>query len=559
MGDDLAELPGQHQEGTGGVAVVVHADVLTRCPAQKPSLVEAVAEEPDVMPPLCVDPGVRRPAIAGCDAGGDVRQLVYVEYFYLIDGVTIDRFRPCVQAIRERLPHKERVSSPPHPPTVAVVGGGCSGVLAAVHLLTHSDGRCRVVLIERDAELGGGVAYGTDAPWHMLNAPARAMSAFPGDAHDFTRWAAAVQLTATPNSFLPRRLYRLYLQATLAGAEQESPSPPFRLRARVTAVHPRTHGVIVGLDDGGHVEADRAVLALGNLPPADPHPALARAGPRYVRDPWAPRALAGIDHDEPVLLVGSGLTAVDVALTLARRGHGGPIDAVSRHGLLPRRHAPWPQPPTPAPAVRPRPGLTTRALLRAVVQAVRDAEENGDDWRPVIDGLRPVTPALWCSLSERERRRFLRRAARLWEVHRHRMAPAVASSVDALIAEGRLVVRSGAVNSVAVDAGALRVSMGGAGSRIVDLRVGHVVNCTGPSTNVAATSDPLLRSLLASGAARSDPLGLGFDVSDDGSLIDADGTPSPVLSTLGPLRRGRLWATTAVPEIRDQACALATR
>jgi uncharacterized NAD(P)/FAD-binding protein YdhS len=99
----------------------------------------------------------------------------------------------------------------------------------------------------------------------------------------------------------------------------------------------------------------------------------------------------------------------------------------------------------------------------------------------------------------------------------------------------------------------------GAGSRVVDLRVGHVVSCTGPSTNVAATSDPLLRSLLASGVVRSDPLGLGLDVGDDGSLIDADGTPSPVLSTLGPLRRGRLWETTAVPEIRDQACALATR
>jgi uncharacterized NAD(P)/FAD-binding protein YdhS len=41
--------------------------------------------------------------------------------------------------------------------------------LAAVHLLTHSDGRWRIVLIERDAELGGGVAYGTDATWHMLD------------------------------------------------------------------------------------------------------------------------------------------------------------------------------------------------------------------------------------------------------------------------------------------------------------------------------------------------------------------------------------------------------
>jgi len=442
--------------------------------------------------------------------------------------------------------------------TVAVVGGGCSGVLAAVHLLTHSDGRSRVVLIERDAEVGAGVAYGTDAPWHTLNTTASVMSAYPGDPDDFTRWASRMHLTATANSYLPRRLYRLYLQATLADADRASGSALFRLRARVTAVHPRGAGAIVGLDDGGHVEADRVVLALGNLPPRDPVDTLGTIGPRYVRDPWAPRALAGVDHDEPVLLIGSGLTAVDVALTLAGRGHRGPIDAVSRHGLLPRAHAPWPVEPTPVPAIQARPGLTAKALLRAVVKAARAADAGGGDWRAVVDGLRPTTQTLWRALSPAERRRFLRRAARLWEVHRHRMAPSVAASVDGLRASGRLVVRSGAIASVAPDGGAVRVGIRQTGGVVRELRVGHVVNCTGPSTDVAASDDPLLRSLLASGTARPDPLGLGLDVTDDGALVSSAGSPSSVLRTLGPLCRGRLWETTAVPEIRDQACALAT-
>jgi uncharacterized NAD(P)/FAD-binding protein YdhS len=425
-----------------------------------------------------------------------------------------------------------------------------------VHLLTHSDGRRRVVLIERDARVGAGVAYGTDAPWHVLNTPAAVMSAFPGDAADFTRWAASVHLTATASSFLPRRLYRLYLQATLARAEQESPSPLFRLQARVTAVHPRPTGAIVGLDDGGHVEADQVVLALGNLPPRDPHPALANAGSRYVRDPWAPRALAAIEHDEPVLLVGSGLTAVDVALTLAGRGHRGPIDALSRHGLLPQRHEPWPAQPSPEPPVHPAPGLTARALVRAVVNAARDAEARGDDWRSVVDGLRPVTQALWRSLPASERRRFLRRTARLWEVHRHRMAPVVATSVDELLESGRFVVRSGVLESVVSGPGSLRVGVRRSGV-VCELRVGHIVNCTGPGTDV--TSDPLLRTMLDNGAARPDPLGLGLDVTDEGAVIRENGDPSPLLWAVGPLCRGRLWETTAVPEIRDQACALATR
>jgi len=445
------------------------------------------------------------------------------------------------------------------PTTVAVVGGGCSGVLAAVHLLTHSDGRCRVVLIERDAVLGAGVAYGTDAPWHVLNTPAAVMSAFPGDPDHFARWAATVQLTATANSFLPRRLYRHYLQQTLIDAERDSASPLFRLRARVTALHCRATGAIVGLGDGGHVEADQVVLAVGNLPPGDPHGALAPAAPRYISDPWAPRSLAEIEHDEPVLLIGSGLTAVDVALTLAGRGHRGPIDALSRHGLLPRHHASWPASADAEPALTPAPGLTTRALIRAVVHAAREAEADGRDWRAVVDGLRPVTQSLWRSLSETERRRFLRRAARLWEVHRHRMAPTVAASVDDLVQTGRLVVRRGTIDSLVAEGPTLRVGVRSGSDRPQELRVGHIVNCTGPSTDVATTSDPLLRGMLAAGVARPDPLGLGFDVNDTGALIGAGGTPSPVLSTLGPLCRGRLWETTAVPEIRDQACALAAR
>jgi len=193
------------------------------------------------------------------------------------------------------------------------------------------------------------------------------------------------------------------------------------------------------------------------------------------------------------------------------------------------------------------------------VHAAREAEADGGDWRAVVDGLRPVIQSLWRSLSETERRRFLSRAARLWEVHRHRMAPAVAATVDDFVQAGRLVVRRGTIDSLVAEGPTLRVGVRSGSDRPQELRVGHIVNCTGPSTDVATTSDPLLRGMLAAGVARPDPLGLGFDVNDTGALIGAGGTPSPVLSTLGPLCRGRLWETTAVPEIRDQACALAAR
>ena len=60
------------------------------------------------------------------------------------------------------------------PLTVAIAGGGAGGALLAAHLLRS--GEVRVALIERDARLGRGVAYGTNFPGHLMNVPAASLS-----------------------------------------------------------------------------------------------------------------------------------------------------------------------------------------------------------------------------------------------------------------------------------------------------------------------------------------------------------------------------------------------
>jgi uncharacterized NAD(P)/FAD-binding protein YdhS len=70
---------------------------------------------------------------------------------------------------------------------------------------------------------------------------------------------------------------------------------------------------------------------------------------------------------------------------------------------------------------------------------------------------------------------------------------------------------------------------------------------------------PLTRSLLAKRLVRADDLGIGLACDPDGALIDAMGNPSRQLFTLGSLRKGELWESTAVPELRVQAERLAAR
>jgi len=194
-------------------------------------------------------------------------------------------------------------------------------------------------------------------------------------------------------------------------------------------------------------------------------------------------------------------------------------------------------------------------LIRYVRAAAAQAP---DDWQAVVDALRPHVPGLWQRLSLPDKRLFLRHVARYWEVHRHRVPPATARRIDQLRSAGRLSVQRGRIIAVTETPTGLcvRIEHGG---QVTEVAAGWLINATGPATDITATQDPLLRGLLDAGLATPDPLRLGFRADAGGALLDVSGRPSGTLFTLGPPLRGQLYETTAVPEIRDQAAALATR
>lgn len=449
--------------------------------------------------------------------------------------------------------------------TIVIIGSGCSGTLLATHLLNEPSitQSLRVVLIERTTRHARGLAYGTHNPVHLLNVPAAKMSAFPDAPEHFLRWMQHRDGSVEAGTFVPRLNYGEYLQAVLDEARRNAPAQvSFELRHdEAVAVEFEADGkrASVSLRDGEDIKADRVVLALGNFTPPDPFVPNDKfyESERYIRDPWNNNALDAINADDSVFLIGTGLTMLDVVLSLRSRKHRGAIHALSRHGLLPQTHkAVTPRAPFAVPEESP---LTMRRLLALVRRELREAEEAGDDWRTVIDSLRPATQKLWQALSLDERKRFLRHVRHLWEVHRHRVAPAVAAVIDETKGTGQLSIHAGRIEAYEEDErGDIVVrfqSRGGRGAE--SLRVTHVINCTGPHTDFAKVRDPLIESLREGGWLSPDSLKLGVEVSETGALIKACGTASKILYTLGPLRKARLWETTAVPEIRIQAATLA--
>ncbi|MBJ7416193.1 MAG: FAD/NAD(P)-binding protein [Niveispirillum sp.] len=447
-------------------------------------------------------------------------------------------------------------------PSIAVIGAGFSGSLVALHLLAAGPAAPRILLVERTRGFGKGVAYSTRHGAHLLNVRAGNMSAFPDQPGHFLDWLRGRNETADPAGFVARATYGQYLQDMLSQAATGSDAVGRLVLVAddaVGLVPAAGGGFLLTTDVGRTYEVDGAVLAVGNFPP-DPPPGVDKGlldTFRFQTDPWAPGALSRIGEKDGVLLLGTSLTMVDVALSLADQGHVGPILALSRRGLLPRRHGPAGHPTTPqaAPAISP----SLAGSLHAVRVAVRAAMAEGRSWHGVIDSLRAATGPYWHALPVDARARFLRHLRPWWDVHRHRLAPPVDERLRAMMAQGRLRVIAGKLEWLrAGESGELCLRLRRRGQRVAEeLTVQHAVNCVGPGGDIAGTRDPLLRSLLDAGLVRPDPLRLGLDTDKDARLKNAEGQVVPGLYAMGPIMRGTLWEITAVPDIRVQAQKLA--
>lgn len=437
-------------------------------------------------------------------------------------------------------------------PTIAIIGGGFSGTLTAIHLL-RSEVPSRVVLIQRGPDLARGVAYSTSSLAHLLNVPAARMSALPDDPEHFLRWSREHIHPATPpDAFLPRRRYGDYLAQLFAEAARGKGADRFEvIQDSAIDIEPGSPATL-RLSSSRSITAQQIVVARGHSPARPPAVAFGEAfyaSPRFIASPWTPGALDAIKPGDDVLILGTGLTMYDVVLSLRERGHTATIHAISRRGLLPRPHAAQPLGLTGAPAADT--WLAVEPTAKAQLSRLRDVA-NQCDWRAAVDSIRPVTQKLWQRLPQKERERFAARLRPFWEVHRHRAAISVHDAIHQLITSGSLRVRAVRMRGWTEHTDGVTADLGDA-----SLTVRHVINCTGPDSDVSRSADPLVKALLRRGLIVGDPLGYGVETAADGAIIDAGGTPSNWLYTLGTWRKPGLWESVAVPELRVQARDLA--
>jgi uncharacterized NAD(P)/FAD-binding protein YdhS len=476
--------------------------------------------------------------------------------------------------------------------TIAIVGGGFSGTMTAVNLARMSDHPLQVVIVNSVRPLGRGTAYGMTRVEHLLNVAARNMSALPDFPSHFLDWLhSRSEFSQTPDRelremFVPRRIYGDYLCGLLASCLDPIDA---RCQVRVKTISAEVVDVVVDgndqatllLNSGESLAADRVVLATGNQPPGSfPSASALNHDDRYCGDPWdddrwqhkIPQLMTGRPFNttsagapEPgnlpssprgcIVLLGTGLTMVDVVLTLGKLGWDGSIVAVSRHGMLPKSHfrgiAYEDYLPDDAESL----GLS--GLVEIIERHCKRLRQMSQNPAIAIDKLRPHTQRLWRSLSKEAKQDFLSRYAATWNVTRHRIAASVHDVITDALDIGRLQVIPGTIERMESGEQSIDVMLRDGDGNVSTQSGDLVINCTGPQSNFSQTRLPLFDNLLRRGLVCLDPLDMGIVVDDEFAVIGEDGGSSSLLYALGPLLKGSLWETTAVPELRGQAMRVA--
>jgi uncharacterized NAD(P)/FAD-binding protein YdhS len=441
--------------------------------------------------------------------------------------------------------------------TVSIIGGGFSGCLTTIHLLQKSD-NVYVKLINCNYPIIQGVAYSTKDHLHLLNVPAGRMSAFADKPDHFINWLRTKREfkdlidDKIELQFFPRAIYGIYLTEIIS--DYTSQKQLEFINAEAINITQKGSKYFVQLNNNNSIESDAVVLAMGNYLPAEPkvENKFDFDDINYFKNPWDNSFLKDIDINKDILLVGTGLTMIDCVCSLLKLNFKGKIIAVSPRGYIPAKHT---NSNLKYPDFFPEfQNKTLIEIFNITRTHLRIAELKNIPWQAVIEVIRPHTKEIWLQLSLKDRKQFISHLRHIWGVARHRLPESIHNKIMNAIKSGQMQVLGGRLKTIEKENSFLNVTLKLRKENIsASLKVGRIVNCTGPQGNLSEIKNELIANLLGNRLISPDELKLGINALPDGRILNSDNQISKNIFAVGSLLRGILWETTAVPELSINA------
>ncbi len=449
---------------------------------------------------------------------------------------------------------------------LVIVGGGAAGLILLANTFEKATSPLSIALINTGYPTGKGIAYSTKNSNHLLNVRVSRMSAFASDTNHFTNWILSKREYSEYHHenlgerFVARKIYGEYLEDLYQSLlKSENKNIRFDLIIdEVIDIKKTDNEFDIKLKNHESIDGKKVVLCTGNQPPISlPGISNLKSSNKVFINPWDERAVENINPDQPVFIVGAGLTMVDTVISIIDQGFKNKIIVVSKHGAIPMAH---PVTRVSVPHPEKAPASDIHEIYSELKSKIRSAIDHTEWHEPVLEAVRPFTQKIWQELPIEQKNRFLRHINHRWAKLRHRLPHEVHDFIQLLIDSNQIELYAGKLEDVQDNGTDLTI-------RFFDkltessstIKAQRIINCIGPEGDFHKVENPLLKNMLASGMIAKDPLSLGFNATGNGEIINKDGEIVPNLFTIGSGLRGILWESTAIPEIRVQAHEMANK
>jgi uncharacterized NAD(P)/FAD-binding protein YdhS len=424
-----------------------------------------------------------------------------------------------------------------------IVGGGFGACSALAWLAHFAPKDLRVaVLIGTQTRVGDtgqaygcGLAYGDQDPAHLLNAAHWNMGLLDHAPDGFTHWLSAKGRNVAQLDFVPRADYGAFLEVQWKASLEA-------LAAKGTIVHLIEYDAIaIGavtdqsvtvVDEAGasHSSASLLVCAGPTLPP------LSGICHKNLITPIWPCGLQRLKGAQGhVVIIGTGLSGVDVAISALSEAGVTKVTMISRDGRLPLAHDV---------TARQKLDLHFKGSPLEVLRAVRYAAKKAQ-WQAVMNALRGQSNALWSAWTPSQRRSALRHVSSIWAAHRNRLPVEIVAQIASARAKGQLKIIKSAVSLHETGDGRLSVQLEGPGTSI---QPDWVIDARG-FARITEDTNTLLGKALRDGHVKLADLGYG--IAGDCAHRASNPELAPI-HVVGAARLGDLIETTGAPEVRAQ-------
>lgn len=435
--------------------------------------------------------------------------------------------------------------------TIAIIGGGASGALVVLNLLKQATSPMQVLWFDNKQRFGKGLAYSTTDIAHLLNVRAINMSLFADEPMHFFNWLQKNNEPYHKNSFVPRSIYGNYICDTLHNLIQGNKlvSIDF-INEEVIAINGLSYFEIVTRQKT--YKAEQLVLAFGNFLPRHPRSLQSefKSSKNYFRNAFDEKLIPCAVLKNAVTIVGSGLTMIDVVVSLQRNNFRGKINVISPHGYIPQAHSEQASQSAKFDIDETK-KYSLLEVLHLVNKQIKNAKKNNTSLHSLIDALRPHVQILWQQFTLKDKQQFLRHLRHKWGVARHRASLDRMEIITQLIEAKQLHIIKGRIASIITNNNGFEVNYKTSNNEVLKFETEIIINCTGPESDFENIEMPLIQQLLKDEIIAVDDLHYGIKANADGEISER-------LFTLGSPLKGILWESTAIPEIRVQAKNIAT-